>query len=310
MSPLLVMGFVLLAAYGLSMLLFSALIALVWRAALQRRAMAATDLLTLRVLPSAGGILIVLTVVLPAFMSCEPHRNHESVGPLVIALATLATASLFHGLCRGCSAWRATRSLLRRAGPVNLCTVEKGQQVQLLDVVEPVVGVVGGWRPRIVASRCVISVCSRDEFREVIAHETAHIRSRDNLKLLLIVGSPDVLAWTTLGTALMNRWREAAELDADRRATSGDPRKSVALASALIKVARLAATGRTPLTLSMPAASESIDSRVRRLLAPSVTPRAIITRTLAATAFPALCLAIPLYSTIHQVIEALVGFGR
>jgi beta-lactamase regulating signal transducer with metallopeptidase domain len=180
-----------------------------------------------------------------------------------------------------------------------------------VDVAEPLAAVVGAWHPRIVTAESVKSACSHDEFQQVIAHEAAHIQAWDNLKLLLLVATPDALAWTPLDTALTNRWRAAAEREADQRATGDDPRKRVALASALIKVARLLNTSnRGRRGLSMPAVIDDVPSRVRHLLEPPTQPfPATILHVLASCAVVIPVAALPLYALVHEVIELLVGFG-
>jgi beta-lactamase regulating signal transducer with metallopeptidase domain len=187
-----------------------------------------------------------------------------------------------------------------------------GQKVDLIDIAEPIVAVLGGWRPRIIASTQVFAACSQEEFRQVIAHEAAHVSTRDNLKLLLLVASPDPLAWLPCDTALAARWRAAAELEADERATGPDPRKRVALASALIKVARLSAGVHRPLAaLGMPIALDDVEGRVHRLLSPLPnTSRTTHIKRLMTCAALVPVIALPLYGLVHRFIEALVAFGR
>jgi hypothetical protein len=116
----------------------------------------------------------------------------------------------------------------------------------------------------------------------------------------------------------MQRWRAAAELEADQRATGNDPRRRLALAAALIKVARALGTAeRADPALSMLIASDDVAARVRHLLAP---PQALPTRgarlkTVACCTFMACCTlltplaAMPHYPVVHELIEALVRLG-
>ena len=147
-----------------------------------------------------------------------------------VICALFALLVLGDGVRRGLRASRATRTLVRAAG---------NSEVSVIDVKEPLAGVVGGWRQRIIAAQSVAAACDHEEFRQVLAHEAAHMDSRDNLKLLMLLTMPDALAWLPTGRALTEHWRAATELAADERASGADPRKRVALASALIKVARL-----------------------------------------------------------------------
>jgi Zn-dependent protease with chaperone function len=307
----LILGIVLLATFGLTALLLAGLVGIVWHAGLNRASMASADLLALRLLPVAGALLFALTVVLPAFLSFEPHQDREAAGPLLLILAAFASLTLGHGIWRGWRASAAARSLLHRCGPAKRWVVENGQSVQVVEVGEPIIGVIGGWRPRLVAAECIISACSRDEFRQVVAHEAAHLSARDNLKLLLLLACPDALAWTALGAVLSERWRTAAEFAADQRAAGDDPHKRVALASALIKVARLFDTShRERQALTMPVALDDVEGRVRRLLGPTHSTSATISKTLASFALLMPVAAIPLYALVQKLIETLVGFGQ
>jgi beta-lactamase regulating signal transducer with metallopeptidase domain len=187
-----------------------------------------------------------------------------------------------------------------------------GADVTVIDVQEPLVGVVGSLRQRIIAARCVASACDHEEFRQVLAHEAAHMDARDNLKLLMLLTLPDALAWLPAGSALTERWRAATELEADERASGADPRKRLALASALIKVARMSiASGRARTASAASTPFSGLEHRVRRLLAPSPALRRTFPgRRLITCALLFPLLAVPLYAAVHRIIEALVTFGR
>lgn len=310
MSSALMLGIVLLATFSLAAMVLAGLVAIAWRAGLSRMNPAAADLLTLRLLPVAGALVFAVMIVLPAFLSYEPHRDRETAGPLLLILAAVALFTLGHGIWRGWRAWNAARALLRACGPAKRCVVENGCSVQVVDIAKPIIGVIGSWRPQVVTAECVISACTRDEFQQVVAHEAAHVSARDNLKLLLLLACPDVLAWTALGAALSERWRAAAEFAADQRATGDDPQKRVALASALIKVARLFDKGdRSWHALAMPVALDDVEGRVRQLLAPAHAAAATISKALMSFALLVPVAALPLYALVHEFIETLVRFG-
>jgi Zn-dependent protease with chaperone function len=303
---------VILAAYGLFNLLLSAAIVLAWRAGLARHLTDADAVLAARVLPAIGSAIIVLTVVLPAFVLYEPRQAHDQPGPLLVLSALFALLVLGDGIRRGLRAWRATRRLARSSQRL-LAHRAGGVEVAVIPITEPLVGVVGGVRQRIVAAPSVAAACDGEEFRQVLAHEAAHMSARDNLKLLLLLTLPDALAWMPTGGALTAQWRAATELEADERASGADPRKRLALASALIKVARLSlASGRPrrPGRASVPPGG--LEHRVRRLLAPSAAiPRGFPgRRRLLTCALLVPLLAVPLYASVHRLIEALVAFGR
>ncbi|MGA7540255.1 MAG: M56 family metallopeptidase [Steroidobacteraceae bacterium] len=304
---------VLLSAYGLFNLLLSAAVVLAWRTGLHRHLNDAPAVLGIRLLPAMGSATFVLTVVLPAFLLYEPRHAHDEPGPLLMLSALFALLVLGDGVRRGFSAWRATRALVRGSQPLLEHPAVDGTDVAVINVKEPLVAVIGGWRQRIVAARCVAAACDREEFRQVLAHEAAHMNARDNLKLLMLLTMPDALAWLPTGSALTERWRAATELEADERASGADPRQRLALASALIKVARLSlASGRPRRTGRASAPLSGLEHRVRRLLAPSAAaiPHGFPGRRLLTCVLLVPLLAVPLYASVHRLIEALVAFGR
>ena len=303
---------VLLAAYGLFNLLLSAAVVLAWRGGLRRHLTDAGAVLGLRIFPAAGSATLVLTVVLPAFLRYEPRHAHDQPGPLLVVAALFALLVVGDGIRRGLRASRATRALLRSSQPHLADAAAGSGEVTVINVREPLIGVVGGWRQRIVAARSVAAACDHEEFRQVLAHEAAHMDSRDNLKLFMLLTMPDTLAWLPTGRALTEQWRAATELEADERASGADPRKRVALASALIKVARLSmATGRPRRVSRVGTQLGGLDHRVRRLLAPSAAiPRSFPARRLLTCALLVPLLAVPLYASVHRLIEVLVAFGR
>ena len=300
---------VLAAAYGLACLLLSAAVAVAWRLDLQRRRSNAVDLLALRVAPPCGAALLTLSVVLPSFILYEPTHEIEPLGPALVTCALLALTIAGAGIARGWRACAAARLLIRRCGPPRRWALADGAEVDIVDVTEPIVAAVGGWRPRIVAARQVLNACSDEEFRQVISHEAAHVASADNLKLLMLVSSPDVLAWLPSGAALSTRWRAAAEFAADERSAGADPHRRVALASALIKVARLSNDVLGPgAVLSLSVARDHVDARVRRLLSPSpAAPRKLIFSSLVVCAALTPLAAVPSYALVHRLIEVLVA---
>jgi hypothetical protein len=131
------------------------------------------------------------------------------------------------------------------------------------------------------------------------------------VKLLLQIITPDPLTWMPAGRALTERWRAATELEADARASGCDPRKRVALAAALLKVARLSSgTLHRSLALSMPVAVDDVAARVRELLAPQpMAQSALLIRALVACALMIAAVGVPFYGSVHESIESLVAFG-
>ena len=312
MSSAALLALVLLASFGLLSLVLSALAALAWPLTARRPRVSSLDLLALRLLPTMGALLLTLAIVLPAFLRYEPDGEHEVAGPLLWVLAAFTAHCLAHGIRRGIRACQAARALLARCGPGTPYHAGDGQPLQLLTSGEPLVAVIGAWRPRIVASESVRAACSAEEFRAVLAHEAAHLATRDNLKLLLLLSAPDALAWTPLATSVTARWRAAAEQEADQRAAGSDPERRLALAAGLLKVARLVqGHGAARPELGMPVASDDVAGRVRGLLAPPRRPRhAQVPLALALGTLLLPLLALPCYPLVHELIEQLVALGR
>ncbi len=134
----------------------------------------------------------------------------------------------------------------------------------------PIVAVLGLRRPTLVIARSVLAACTPDELRAILAHEQGHIDRRDNLRRLLLAVSPDVVAWLPASDRLFAEWSSAAEEAADDDAARAGAAGRLHLASALMKVARLA-TGHAAADV-MPASAlycgHNLDGRVRRLLEP------------------------------------------
>lgn len=303
-------GLVLLAVFSLANALLSAAVVIYWRAMPHRRATWGADgLLALRLLPSVGSLVIVFGVVLPGFLAYEPIGMAEVVGPALWILALLSVVPLADGLQRTCRAAKATRALLDYCGSARDRSAH--QDIEIVEVMDPIVAVVGSIHPRMVASRRAVSECTDIEFRQIVNHERAHLERRDNLRLLAIIMSPDILAWTATGAEIARRWRLASEFEADERATGADRAKRVALAAALIKVARLAiGAERVRPTLSMPVALDDIDGRVRALLSgPQSAPsHKAVGWAPAVVALAAVAIVAAMHP-VHRFVELLVALG-
>ena len=299
---------VLFASYAGFALALDAALALAWFAFLRRRSWSSSDLFAMRLAPSVGAALLCATVVLPAFLWCEPAHRREPLGAGLFGLGALALLLIGAGVARAVGASAATRRLVRR------CTAGRRSRamahgVEIVDVAEPIVAVFGARRPRILAARRVLQSCNPEEFQRIVDHESAHIAAADNLKLALLHSAPDLLAALPLGAAIVSRWKAAAEFDADERAAGADRARRLALASALIKVARLA-DRREPVDAAhvMAVACGDIEERVRRLLgtAPS-SPRGSLRWALIGLAIATPVIALPAYGVLHRCIEWLVA---
>jgi Zn-dependent protease with chaperone function len=268
------------------------------------RAAASSSLLfAVGVGPLAFAGAAVLVFVLPAFVLFEPAAASasEAPGAVLIAMALAGGALLLRTAHRIVGMLRASRRILRDwARGAEPLPVLGGIPAMRIDIGRPVVAVSGVVRAALYIDRQVLERCTADEIDAIAAHEFAHVQSRDNVRRLLLVA--------TRGThPVVAAWRDASELEADRVA-GRDARRGLALASALVKVAR---AGRVPHLDGIAASSVHdgghVDRRVRALLAPRPAPAARRPGGRAA-AVAGLCLLAPVtWRAVHEFIEVLVN---
>ena len=283
--------------------------------------LAARCLLVLRLLPAACAALIVVAVCLPSYLWLEPEAPTERVGFGCLAVALLGTAMWGVSLVRGLRAAAGSRRFLRRcqrAGrpahlpgePADAC-----MDAWIVDGTAPLLALGGIVRPRLVISRGVVSALSPEQLAAALRHERAHWTSRDNLKRLCILLTPEILPFAGCSRTLERGWRKFTEWAADDRAVAGSARRSFALAAALVRVARMTADApQSPLALLMGDADQ-LAARVDRLLRPApptqlpAGPQPILTLSAILLMAGSLAVAIlqpaALYS-VHLALEHLV----
>jgi Zn-dependent protease with chaperone function len=132
----------------------------------------------------------------------------------------------------------------------------------------PPMSAVGIVRPRILLSSSAETILAAEELQTALNHEVAHIRSRDNLKKLLLrfVSFPGM-------SALEMAWLEAAEMAADDAAVS-NATEALDLAATLIKLSRLGPV-EPPVDLSaalVHSPASIMNARVERLISWSQQP--------------------------------------
>ena len=155
--------------------------------------------------------------------------------------AGITVAAVAAAAARGVSAWRSanrrTRAWMQTARPLAL----PGTSIPAfeIDVEKPVLALVGVLRPRMLVTRGLIAALTPEELSASVAHEIVHSRSWDNLKRLAMRSVPDILPRSAAMRALEERWVASSEHHADRVASEHDPHARCALASALVKVAKL-----------------------------------------------------------------------
>jgi hypothetical protein len=231
-----------------------------------------TRLFALRLLPATFGIFVALGLVLPSFLWLEPERSGERVGAGLAILAALSGIVVAAGLARAALALLATRRLVRgwarQARPIRLSGI--ALPAFSLDEPFPLVAIAGWFRPRLYVSSTVLRHCTRAELAAIVAHESGHLRRGDTWKRVLLRACPDLFALMPLGAEIERLWAEAAEQAADGHAAAPGGARSLDLASALIRVARLAGSARPrALPLTTLYRGGGVAERVSRLLEPS-----------------------------------------
>ena len=267
-----------------------------------------------RLLPSGVAAAFVAIVFVPSYWRYEPRELVEGFDVTLTASALAALVLLGSGAARGMSAWgranRRVRLWMRTSRPIDLGAT--GLPVFAVDLEAPVMALAGVWRPRLLVTRGLIGALTEEELAASVAHELGHSRAWDNLKRLAMHAAPDLLAPTASARAIECRWASAAEHAADRMCGDATPASRCALASALVKVARL--TPPEPLIaepISTLIGGGEIASRVQVLLddrvAAPVRRRRSVQWLCAAMALAALAVTYgSLLHTVHELTEVLV----
>jgi Zn-dependent protease with chaperone function len=276
-------------------------------------------LLTLRLLPSLTAIAFIAAIFVPSFVRFEPRNFDEAFGVTTLSLAILACAAIVAALWRGLSALADVEArvndCLRHASPMSIGALRAFR----IDSPVAMMTLVGVLHPRLLVTSVLLDLLAPEELAAAVAHERGHLRSRDNLKRLVMRSAPDIVCWSRTSRRLEREWSLAAEHAADARAAR-DSSTGLALASALVKVARLAPREIVGSLSSPLVGGQSLRSRIEQLLDPppsrasgaTTAPRAPMTRAVAGwTLAAALCLGAsfgyqPILSAVHEITEVVV----
>jgi Zn-dependent protease with chaperone function len=288
---------------------------------LSEPAVRARRLVVLRLFPSLLASFLVAGVVLPAFLVLEPREGVEPVTAGLALFASFGALLLVGGPIRAFLSALSTRTLLARwdrtARPIEI----PGVTLPAFVVEEPfpIVTLAGWFRPRLLVARSVLSSCDAGELAAILAHEAGHHERFDSWVRLLLRGCPDLLALLPWADRVERAWAEAAEQDADERAARTGPSRATDLASALVKVARLAGARPSPaLAHAALYRGENVAGRIARLLdrdatgeKRSASRRAFVLAGLfgALAVLPA-TLSLGLHHYVHGALEAVVTFLR
>jgi Zn-dependent protease with chaperone function len=251
--------------------------------AMARRArprFAADVLFAIRMFPASAGVLVVALVCVPSYLWLEADAGGERVGLVCLGAALIGLAGWAMAIARGLRAMRQSLQYERRCRHTgresrivasSAADGSGGETALVVDDAGGMVAMAGIARPQLVVSRAVLDELSAEQLEAALQHERAHRISRDNLKRLLLLLTPDIFPGGArfLGglQAIERGWARFTEWAADDFAVAGDARRRASLAAALVRVARLGgALQASPLMTSLMADRRDLEARVARLL--------------------------------------------
>ncbi len=219
-------------------------------------------LFAMRILPLAASALVTLFFAFPAFLLFESNAVDEDAGTLLFSICSLVIVGV--ALVRNCSARSRTSRIVgewtKGASAFVTDIVAPAPTLQTKPGVPPLV-LVGVSNPRVLVSEEAVALLTDGELRTAVRHEMAHLRSRDNLKKVILHGAvfPGM-------ASLEDAWQQAAELAADAAAVS-TRQEAVDLATALVKMSELVSVQETPaFTTGLVNVRGLVALRVERLL--------------------------------------------
>lgn len=253
-----------LAFFGLLYSFASLLVVFAWpvlRLCRVQKHIGAHGLFSLRVAPFVISAAVSLFLTLPSFLLFERHSLDEDTGTFV--LSACAVFIVGAGIYRVLIAEARTRRVVSRFFEGAIALEKSGAVAPIILAQKNAPPMLVGIRvPRILISESACQLLSNEELQAAVRHETAHSRSRDNLKKAILNGLPFP------GMAsLEESWLQASELAADDGAVSNRA-EALDLAVALIKLARHFPRHAVPdLATGLVSSVGSITHRVQRLLA-------------------------------------------
>jgi Zn-dependent protease with chaperone function len=248
-----------------------------------RPAAGARLLFLLRLLPLTLSLAVVLGFCVPSYLRFEQDAS-ESIGLLCLLLAAAGLALLAAAALRLSSTVTLARSI---------------PSDDTLAAPHPLFALVGFLRPRLVVAARVRQALTPNQLEAALLHEEAHRQSHDNLKRLAMAAAPGILPLHATFRTLEQRWSRLAEWAADDAAVAAQPLRALALAEALVRVARLSATHTLPGISALVDSRDDLGERIERLLQ---TPAPVVRSTPRprALALSVAALALVLFLIPHQ----------
>jgi len=255
---------------------------------MRRPATGARLLLALRMLPMLLTSVAVAAWCVPSYLRYEQDAS-ESIALTCTLLALCGLVTLGASAARLAWGLTASAQMLKRAEEPAL--------------EHTMFALVGFLRPRVIVSQRIREALSSPQMEAALLHEGAHSHSRDNLKRLALLAAPRPLGRLR---RLESEWNRQAEWAADDAAVAGQPRRAIALAEALVCVARLSGRRQgsdlsSAVSSSLVARNDELGERVQRLLAQSPANAGSVPRSRAVTAAAGAVFAMALlFLAAHQ----------
>jgi Zn-dependent protease with chaperone function len=279
---------------------------------------AARFLFGLRMAPLVLTLFAVIAFCIPSYLWFEPEATGEKVGLVCFLTAVLGASICSLAIVRAVGAVRGTTRYLHRCEQHGRKIMVPGEASPALLLADraPVLAVAGVLHPQLVISRRVLRGLSAEQREAALRHERAHCTAGDNLKRFLILLAPDVLPFVRTFGSLERGWARFTEWAADDQATSGDVRRALSLAAALVRVAKMGTQPElTYLSSSLMEGDHELLRRVDRLLRPQPKPEKPVkvliplltsAGALILTAAVTVALWPGSLAAVHQALEQLV----
>jgi len=272
------------------------------RLAARLRARSAARLLfALRISPATLGLGMVATLCVPSYLWLEPETQEE-IGMLCAAAAIAAVILWIHSFARSARAVVESHLYLRSCRKIGEPRRLAGEAALVVPSRRTTV-LAGLFRPIVVVSQDVLDALPEEQLAAAVRHERSHAASRDNWKRLAILLAPGVFPFRQLEQA----WWKFSEWAADDLAVAGDRRRSLALADALVRVARMG-VAHQPSAVTTSLLGADFSARIDRLLNGEPVRQAYRWQPIAGVAL-ALAVALlrpSMLDLVHRALERLI----
>lgn len=211
--------------------------------------------------PHLAAFTLAAVAIVPQYIRGETNLFNERVGIVCVAGALLVAARYAYALLRALRLMRGSPA--PREAAVGVWAAD--MPIRIVDNAYPILMVTGLFAPKIVVSRRLLdhALVSPEALEVAFAHEFAHLRHFDNLKLFMLSS----LAPPLRDSAVVRSWRRAAEIAADSDAVAGSRARAILLAETLLVTARaVPPQAHAPIKLGLLPHEEELENRIHRLL--------------------------------------------